>query len=64
LLDGLFDVFGGGHDRDIAFRRGAEKGGGRNSKRVRPIHPWLIGGIRCAIPPYELHGRRAIRDSA
>ncbi|SHH45113.1 hypothetical protein SAMN05443248_4850 [Bradyrhizobium erythrophlei] len=37
LLDGLFDVFGGGHDRDIAFRRGAEKGGGRNGKRVGPI---------------------------
>jgi hypothetical protein len=38
LLDGFLDVFGGGHDRDIAFRRGAKKGGGRNGKRVGPIH--------------------------
>lgn len=25
LFDGFFDVFGGGHVRDIAFARGAEK---------------------------------------
>ena len=41
LFDGLFDVFGGGHDRDIAFGRGAEKGGGRNGNRVGPINAKL-----------------------
>ena len=35
LFDGFFDVFGGGHDRDIAFAGGAEKGRGRNGAAYR-----------------------------
>ena len=48
LFDGFLDVFGGGHDRQIAFGRGAEKGEGRNGKRsshqrrLRPGQHWAL----------------------
>jgi hypothetical protein len=34
LFDGFLDVFGGGHDRDIALARGVEKGIGTQSRNA------------------------------
>jgi hypothetical protein len=49
LFDGFFDVFGGGHVRDIAFAPGWEKGVGQGSERSarRQLHRGHSALPRC-----------------
>jgi len=55
LFDGLFNIFGSGHDRDVALARGVEKGCPQDVSRTSPtVRPWRgpmtgSGVTRCFI---------------
>jgi hypothetical protein len=59
LFNGFLDVFGGGQVGDIALARGTEKMCRARQRKVLRRSVRIIGGIRFAIPPYELKIDRA-----